>query len=127
MIDAACLRRSERATFAELGRRLGVPTHLVALDAPGDVFRERILARARADSDPSEADLGVLDLQTVGVEPLSDSERANAFVVRTDQVDMAQLARRLMEPPAAPRCPAKPPRAVAALPAGSLAVSVRAS
>lgn len=101
VIDAACLRRDERETFAELGLRLGVPTRLVALEAPDELLRARIVERARADSDPSEADLGVLDLQTGAAEPLSDGERANALVLRTDNVDIERLARRLREPPTA--------------------------
>lgn len=69
IVDAAFLRREERARFGELGARLGVSSRLVYCDAPVEALRARIAARRRAGRDASEADEAVLDWQ------LSHTER----------------------------------------------------
>jgi len=76
VIDAACLRRAERDTFAALASDLGIAWHLIAPQTPLDEMRRRIAARR---GDPSEATLAVLEQQLGWVEPLTSAERARVL------------------------------------------------
>lgn len=83
VIDAASLRRSERGALRDLARELGAHFLLVVCDAPFDVLRTRVGARAAAAADASEADLPVLERQIGWREPLAPGELANAALVDT--------------------------------------------
>ena len=83
IVDAAFLRREERARFAELGARLGVASRLVRCDAPVETLRSRIAARQRAGRDPSEADDAVLDWQLSHIERLQPDEPLEVMSVDT--------------------------------------------
>lgn len=73
VLDAAFLRRDERAQAHALARDLGLPFYIIDCEAPLHVLRERLLARK---GDASEADIAVLDrLRTVAT-PLDESELA---------------------------------------------------
>lgn len=74
IVDATFSSREERGHFGELGKRLGVSVALVHCHAPLDVLRSRIAARERAGTDPSEANLSVLDWQLRHYEPLQPQE-----------------------------------------------------
>jgi len=74
--DATFLAQARRAPFARQARRLGVPFHIVACEAPVEVLRDRIVARAQARQDPSDADLAVLEQQLRTHDPLTQEERA---------------------------------------------------
>lgn len=77
VVDAAFLRRSERQAFADLALRHGVRFAIVAPQAQEAELRRRIVARAAAGTDPSEATLEVLDKQLAWVEPLGADELLN--------------------------------------------------
>lgn len=91
IVDAAFLKRAEREAFAALAQSLGVRFALVACEAPVDVLRERVAARAAADRDASDATLDVLERQLGWREPVQDDERA--VRIRTD-ADFHEVARR---------------------------------
>lgn len=75
IVDAAFLRRAERARFRELATQLHVPFAIAALHAPDAVLRTRLARRHALATDASEADIAVLErLQNVQ-EPLDDHER----------------------------------------------------
>lgn len=76
VLDAAFLRRDERAAAHELARSLGVPFAILACEAPPDVLRERLLRR---QDDASEADAAVLERLLAAAEPLDEQERALAL------------------------------------------------
>ena len=78
ILDAAFLRRSERAQALALARELGVPFFIVDCNAPPHVLRERLLAR---QGDASEANVAVLDRKRNEAEPLAGEELG--FVVST--------------------------------------------
>ncbi|TAN13975.1 MAG: hypothetical protein EPN34_00405 [Burkholderiaceae bacterium] len=90
IVDAAFLRRTERARFAELAEELGVPFAIVACHAPEALLRERIAARRLRRDDPSEADIDVLRRLTAAAEPLDAAERAAALDVDTAAPEAAQ-------------------------------------
>jgi uncharacterized protein len=71
ILDAAFLRREERAKARTLADELGVPFTIVNCVAPLSVMRERLLAR---QGDASEADLAVLDRLRAAAEPLEQGE-----------------------------------------------------
>jgi aminoglycoside phosphotransferase family enzyme/predicted kinase len=72
IVDAAFLKREERAAFRAIAARHGVPFAILACEAPADELRRRVAARA---GDASEATLAVLEKQLAWVEPLDDAER----------------------------------------------------
>ncbi len=83
IVDAASLRRADRAAFRALARELGVPFVLATCAAPRAALRERIAARERADTDASDATIAVLERQRATQEPLDADERAEAVVFDT--------------------------------------------
>jgi len=92
IVDAACLRRSEREAFRALAAAESVPFLLIDCQADEATLRERIVARQRRGDDASEADLAVLDFQLGIDEPLAPGEAA--LVVRTDRpLDLAAIDR----------------------------------
>lgn len=76
ILDAAFLRRDERAQARALAHSLGVPFSILACEAPLPVLRQRVAARR---GDPSEADLAVLEHLRLAAQPLDAGEQA--FVV----------------------------------------------
>jgi hypothetical protein len=71
ILDAAFLRRSERAQAQALADALGVPFSIIDCNAPPHVLRERLQAR---QGDASEADIAVLDKLRSTTEPLAGEE-----------------------------------------------------
>jgi len=96
VVDAAFLRRADRAAFATLAERAGCAMHILQLEAPAPVLEKRITERANTGRDPSEATTGVLRRQLAARENLSAAERARAIRIDTRQApDITALAKRL--------------------------------
>lgn len=76
IVDAAFLRRAERASFRSLADEIGVGFAILAPHAPPQVLRQRIQARNALGNDASEATLAVLEQQLQRIEPLQEDERA---------------------------------------------------
>lgn len=74
IVDAAFLRREERAAFQALAAEAGVAFFILAPQASPAQLRERIVARLKQGSDASEATLDVLDKQMAWIEPLDADE-----------------------------------------------------
>ena len=81
IVDAAFLRRAERAEFAALAAALGAPFAIVDCRAEPALLRQRIVARQASGSDASEADVDVLERLVGADEPLDADELAHALVV----------------------------------------------
>jgi aminoglycoside phosphotransferase family enzyme/predicted kinase len=73
IVDAAFLRRAERAAFRALAEELGVGFAILATEAPVEELRRRIGARS---GDASEASVAILEKQLGWFEPLDAAERA---------------------------------------------------
>jgi aminoglycoside phosphotransferase family enzyme/predicted kinase len=71
VLDAAYLRRDERAEARALARSLGVPFAIVPCKAPLPVLRQRLALRR---GDASEADASVLEKLQAAAEPLAGDE-----------------------------------------------------
>ena len=76
IVDAAFLRRKERAAFSALAAELGIGFAILATEAPANELRRRIAARS---GDASEATLDVLERQMNWFEPLDANERARSI------------------------------------------------
>lgn len=83
VVDAAFLRRAERDAVRALGRERQVECTVVECTAPNEVLAARIAHRQAHQSDPSDADAGVLALQMRVREPLAPDER-DVFTFSTD-------------------------------------------
>ncbi len=89
IVDAACLQKQQRETLTGAGTLAGARCCLLSFTAPRDVLERRIVERSRDGTDPSEADLKVLDWQVENAEPVAPEE--DAFVVDTTELTMKQL------------------------------------
>lgn len=79
VVDAAFLGRAQRQRFAALARAHGIEFGILDCHADPATLRQRIVARAAAGGDPSEATLAVLERQLASVEPLDEDERRLAI------------------------------------------------
>jgi hypothetical protein len=73
IVDAAFLRREERASFRALAQELGVGFGILLTEAPSAELRRRLIARS---GDASEATVAVLEKQLEWFEPLDEEERS---------------------------------------------------
>ncbi|MCP1676863.1 aminoglycoside phosphotransferase family enzyme/predicted kinase [Natronocella acetinitrilica] len=74
IVDAANLRRSERARFRALASTGGWSSRLVWCEADENTLRQRLRQRAQLGKDPSEATTAVLERQLQMVEPPTAEE-----------------------------------------------------
>jgi uncharacterized protein len=74
IVDAAFLRRDQRARFRELATALNVQLYVFHCHAPAQLLRTRIRERALHGTDASEADLSVLTWQQAHQDPLHADE-----------------------------------------------------
>ncbi len=95
IVDATFQRRQQRAEFAALAAEHGAALWVVYCHAPPAVLEARVVARAAAGSDASEADRAVLALQQARFEPISAAE--NLRVVDADTTAPEVLARVLSQ------------------------------
>jgi uncharacterized protein len=87
IVDAAFLRREERASFRALAAELGVSFAILATEAPADELRRRLEARS---GDASEATVAVLERQLAWFEPPDAEERVFAAATRAKGVSPAR-------------------------------------
>lgn len=83
IVDASFLAAHERAAFRRLAAERGAPFAILDCRADAALLRERILARAAARSDASDADLAVLAAQQAGYVPPGEDERGAVIEVDT--------------------------------------------
>ena len=74
IVDAAFLRREQRARFREFAAELDVELHVFHCHAPAELLRTRVRERAVRGTDASEADLSVLTWQQAHQDPLHSDE-----------------------------------------------------
>jgi aminoglycoside phosphotransferase family enzyme/predicted kinase len=81
IVDAANLRRAERAAFAAVAKDAAVPFTILDCVAARELLRARVRARLDGGRDASEADESVIERLAQVAEPLDEQERACALVV----------------------------------------------
>ncbi|TQV65002.1 MAG: AAA family ATPase [Halothiobacillaceae bacterium] len=92
ILDATYLKADPRQAARALTERLHVPFNILSMHCPEALLRQRLLARAKAGGDPSEATLDVLHAQLQGAEPLGDEEKRVALPMRCDAPAEGQIA-----------------------------------
>lgn len=94
IVDAAFLRKSQRAQFQALAKVLGVPFHILHCAAPHDELAVRLQNRSRQGVDPSEATIDVLNSQQQYEEPLTQAEETRVIPhgAAPDRATVAALA-----------------------------------
>ncbi|ADC61978.1 bifunctional aminoglycoside phosphotransferase/ATP-binding protein [Allochromatium vinosum] len=85
LVDATFIARQRRERFAALARRHRAGFAILALEAPLEVLRERVMRRLAQGADVSEADLSVLECQHASRQPLSELEHRRALVIDTSR------------------------------------------
>lgn len=97
IIDAAFLKQSQRERFAGLAARRQVPFLIVDCHSAQSILEARLLARAKAGTDASDAGLEVLAHQQANAEPLTAGERGRTLTIDTSlgAPEFAELLQRL--------------------------------
>ncbi|HHC71339.1 MAG TPA: hypothetical protein ENK54_00455 [Thiotrichales bacterium] len=94
VVDATFLERKRRKPFLQLAGELDIPLVILHVEAPPEVLRRRVTERARCATDPSEADLRVLEQQLAGRgDPLDEEERGLALSLDTENTSPEELAK----------------------------------
>jgi aminoglycoside phosphotransferase family enzyme/predicted kinase len=83
IVDATFLKRDWRRRFRDLAARHQVPFTILAIDAEHAELERRIVARASAGGDASEADLDVLAGQLSSAEPIGADELGAVLTLDT--------------------------------------------
>ncbi len=98
LVDATFLERARRDALRAVAVDCAAGFAILAVDAPEPVLRQRVLARAAAGADPSDATIEVLERQLATREPLGKEERDCAVEVDTSApIDPSQLAQTLLD------------------------------
>ena len=92
VLDAAYLRRAERAAALDVARECGADGLILHCDAPVETLRARVAERQRLARDPSEADVAVLERQLGFWEPFDDAELSRLVAVDTGRASAVTLA-----------------------------------
>jgi aminoglycoside phosphotransferase family enzyme/predicted kinase len=91
IVDATFLQRAQREQFRDLAQTCEVPFIILDCTATDAELERRILERATAGRDPSEAGLDVLRAQREACEPLDAQELAHTLRVDTQAADLEKL------------------------------------
>lgn len=92
IVDSASLDASCREAFKQLAETLGARYFIVSCDADVETLRRRVQARAREHTDPSDADLAVLDSQLRRLSAFTPDEEAHVVRIRTTDPGAVALA-----------------------------------
>lgn len=96
IVDAANLKKAQRALFTDLARTLEKPCFILNYTADVKTLRERITQRAAAANDPSDATLEVLEHQLQSREAFSADEEPFVIPVQTDKpIDLDAIVGRI--------------------------------
>jgi len=95
IVDAAFLRRGQRAPFRVLAETMRAAFVILEIHAPEYVLRERLLHRTDQTREASEAGLAVLDHQLASQEPLLDDEKSDALAIDSVASGISAVVRAL--------------------------------
>jgi predicted kinase len=85
VVDAAFLRRADRAAFQALAVDVGAEFFILAPQATAAQLRQRIIGRLKKGGDASEATLAVLEGQMAWIEQLDADEYLRLYPASTSQ------------------------------------------
>lgn len=89
IVDAACLKSSQRALFRQLTDRLDIPCFLVSCEATEEDLQQRITQRLKKGTDASEANLKVLENQLRTQQALTSKELEKSGTIICDQAKLS--------------------------------------
>ena len=96
ILDAAYLKFSKREHARQIAANCKAEFVIVHAHAPENILRARIRQRADSDTEPSEADLAVLEYQLENIEPLTPAEQRAAVSWNScESIDADKLGIRL--------------------------------
>lgn len=90
IVDASFLEQADRRMFRGLAQRMGVPCYVVSCQADPVTLAQRLEERSAARSDPSDANLSVLDTQLREFEPFEAAEERSVIAVDTSEHNAVQ-------------------------------------
>jgi len=105
VVDAAALRQAEREGFAVLAAARGAAFAVVECVGSPSVLSARLTARGAQGTDPSDADVAVMQRQAAQLEPVPDAWAAVHHVLHNDgdvaaaQAAAARVAQHLLAAP----------------------------
>jgi hypothetical protein len=79
IVDATFIKRNWREPFQQLAEARALPWFVIALAAPAELLRQRVLERQAGGRDASEAGVDVLMAQLAAVEPFTETELAHVL------------------------------------------------
>jgi len=85
IVDAAFLQSEDRRRFCDLAAQQGIRYVIVSCAADRVVLTQRLEMRQQLHTDPSDADVAVLEQQLQSMEPLGAAERMHVVAVDTSQ------------------------------------------
>jgi aminoglycoside phosphotransferase family enzyme/predicted kinase len=97
IVDATFLQQDQRAPFFHLARNLETPILILHCRAREAVMRQRIVQRAAAGGDPSEADLAVLRRQVAESDELSAAEQCRTIQIDSEEFPPTGLMVRVLQ------------------------------
>jgi aminoglycoside phosphotransferase family enzyme/predicted kinase len=89
IVDAAFLDPADRELFQGVAMRLGVRYVIVSCRADPATLAARLLERRHEHSDPSDADLRILDAQLRDIQPFTAQELPRVVVADTNELNAA--------------------------------------
>jgi aminoglycoside phosphotransferase family enzyme/predicted kinase len=87
IVDAAFLEATDRALFRNLASRLNVSCFIVSCQADPIALAARVLERSQRRTDPSDANLSVLDAQLRGMHGFAADEQHSVIPIDTSEPD----------------------------------------
>ncbi|MFO8141354.1 MAG: ATP-binding protein, partial [Marinobacter sp.] len=87
IVDAACLKESERSLFAEVAETRGMPFALLHCEAP-EALRKDWVGKRKGDA--SEATEELFEVQKNWFEPLTLEEKTHTVHLHTEQEHVAE-------------------------------------
>lgn len=98
IVDATFQQQKYRKRFADLAQDLAVPFISVNCQASYQTLKQRIVSRAHANQDASDADLAVLEKQIQQLEPIDQVNEADVLLtINTEQLVSHNEIKELLE------------------------------
>jgi len=94
IVDAAFLERGQRRHFETIAQRCGVPFEILHCEVDDGVARQRLDARTRAGTDPSDATVATWQWQKTRGEPLAAEEAAQVTRISGEEGQIQAIASR---------------------------------
>lgn len=96
IVDATFLKQRHRRMFQSLAEEVEVPFVILSLQVSDSTLRGRIIDRAQASHEVSEADLAVLDKQRTSAEPLTADEQPSVLSIDAERTWSGEMLEQMV-------------------------------